>query len=94
MTLNELTGVFESRCGVPLEEPDKTEEQGGGKGVGTVKPTLVGCTRDLQKKQLVEAESGDDDDDGDKHAEEEVFEEERSKTRRQKARTQTCRAIS
>jgi hypothetical protein len=87
MTSNELAGVFESSRGVPLQEPGRIQEQGGGEGVGTVKPTWPGRTRAAQKKLIPEVESGDEDDGEDEHAEEEASVEERSKKKKRKART-------
>lgn len=94
MTLNELAGVFESNRRVPLEEPGPILEKEDGKGVGIMKPTLPRHTWALQKKKLALAESDNDDDVGDKHAKDEVFEVEWPKTMKQKARTQIHRAIS
>ena len=94
MTSNELAGVFESSRGVPLQEPGGIEEQGGGDGVTTMKPTWPGRTRAAQKKPVLDVDSGDGDDGEDEHTDEEAPVEERWNARKRKARTQTLSPIS
>ena len=83
-TSNELAGVFESSCGVPLQEPRICPQQGGGDISGTAKPVR---TRATQRKLLPEVETDDEDDGDDEETEDNASEEERSKTTKRKART-------
>ena len=89
MTSNELAGVSENSRGVPLQEPGGILEQGGGEVVRSVKPPWPGRTRAAQKKQVLQVQSSNEEDGDNEDADEEPFVEDRSITRKRKARTRT-----